>query len=49
MMKRFAYANSHFDSPFIRNAFTIFILVSEITGNECLLRTTKMSVNAALN
>lgn len=50
MMKRFTYANSHFDSPFIRNAFTIFIkVVSGVTGNECLFRTTKISVNAAVN
>ena len=49
MMKRFTYANSHFDSPFIRNAFTIFILVSGVSGNECLFRTTKISVNAAVN
>lgn len=48
MMKRFTYANSHFDSPFIRNAFTIFIkVVSGVTGNE--FRATKISVNAAVN
>ena len=49
MMKRFTYANSHFDGPFIKNAFTIFILVSGVTGNECLFRNTKFSVNAAVN
>lgn len=48
MMEKFTYANSHFDSPFIRNAFTIFIkVVSGVTGNE--FRTTKISVNAAVN